>query len=152
MIEYRRQRIIVSKVEETFLGYEYKVSTSNGAAEYLRDIVYQNDSIDIKEYFFCIALNQGNKVIAHMKISEGGITQTSVDVRLVAKFLIDNLATGCIISHNHPSGNMIPSNADKELTKKLKEGLKFLDISLLDHIILSGIDNDYYSFADEGLI
>ena len=82
--------------------------------------------------------------------SRGGITQTSVDIRVIFKRSIELMATALILSHNHPSGNIIASEADKSLTKKIIEGAKYLDIQILDHIIVS--QKDYFSFADEGLI
>jgi len=83
-------------------------------------------------------------------VSQGGISGTIIDVRIIMKMALDKLASSIILCHNHPSGNLIPSEADKEITKKIKEAGKFMDIPVLDHLI---IGNDaYFSFADEGLI
>jgi DNA repair protein RadC len=84
----------------------------------------------------------------YAKISQGGITGTVVDPRLVAKYAVESLAVGVILAHNHPSGNLKPSTPDKVLTDKVKEGLKYLDIKLLDHIILT--NDGYYSMMEEG--
>jgi len=75
-----------------------------------------------------------------------------VDVRIVAKYCVDSLAVSCILVHNHPSGIMKPSQSDKDMTSKLKNGLKLLDVQVLDHIILSPEENEYFSFGDENLM
>jgi DNA repair protein RadC len=93
-------------------------------------------SISIYEEFHIILLDRSNTVIDTYKISQGGITGTTVDVRLIAKYALDNLATGIILVHNHPSGQTRPSQNDKALTEKIKQGLKLFDIDVIDHIIL----------------
>ena len=98
---------------------------------------------------FILLLNQGNFTIGFAKISQGGITATVVDTRMIAKIALESLAVNVILAHNHPSGNMRPSEADRVLTDKLQNGLKMLDINVADHIILGY--NDYLSFRDEGL-
>ena len=85
-----------------------------------------------------------------MKLSQGGISGTVTDVRIVMKKAIETLASGIIVSHNHPSGNLNPSESDTKITQKIKEAGGLLDIQLLDHLIIS--DKDYYSFADNGLL
>ncbi len=100
------------------------------------------------EEFWILTLNRKNTIINRYKISEGGITATVVDMRKVFKLAIDDKSTGIIVFHNHPSGNQHPSEADNQLTKKLKESGKLLDISVLDHIIVC--QGTYYSYADEG--
>lgn len=100
------------------------------------------------EYFFVILLNQANKIIKTVNISEGGITGTVVDPKKVFKHAIENNATSIILGHNHPSGSTSPSEQDKKLTTKMKEAGKFLEISVLDHVIV-GVEK-YYSFADNG--
>ncbi|MFL5752033.1 MAG: DNA repair protein RadC [Bacteroidia bacterium] len=102
------------------------------------------------EEFWMLLLNRQNKIIKHEFISRGGVSGTIVDAKLVFKPALEQTASGIILAHNHPSGNLKPSNEDMSLTKKLKEAGKLLDISILDHLIIS--DNSYYSFADEGLI
>ncbi len=123
-----------------------KISSSHDAA-----IILQQQIGDLpNEEFWVMFLNQGNRIIKTEQISRGGITQTSVDVRLIFKRALELMATAMILSHNHPSGNLNPSEADKNLTKKINEAAKFFDIQILDHVIVS--QKDYYSFADEGLI
>ena len=102
------------------------------------------------EEFWILFLNRSNRVINRMKLSQGGISGTVTDVRIIMKKAIENLASGIIVCHNHPSGNHNPSESDSKITQKIKEAGNLMDIQLLDHIIISG--KDYYSFADNGLI
>lgn len=102
------------------------------------------------EEFWAIFLNQSNKVIHTQRLSSGGINQAVVDIRILFKNAMEFLATGVIIAHNHPSGNLKPSSEDLHITKKIKEAGKILDIQLLDHLIIT--QNHYYSFADEGVL
>ena len=104
----------------------------------------------IHEEFWILFLNRSNKVINRMKLSQGGISGTVTDVRIVMKKAIECLASGIIVCHNHPSGNINPSESDSNITHKIKEAGNLMDIQLLDHIIIS--DKDYYSFADNGLL
>jgi DNA repair protein RadC len=102
------------------------------------------------EEFWIILLNRSNKIIERQKISQGGISGTVTDIRIILKTALEKLASSVILCHNHPSGNPKPSDADISLTQKIKESGKIMDISILDHIIIT--DGTYYSFADEGLI
>jgi len=104
----------------------------------------------LHEEFWILFLNRSNRVINRMKLSQGGISGTVTDVRLAMKKAIECLASGIIVCHNHPSGNLNPSESDSKITQKIKEAGNLLDIQLLDHLIIS--DKDYYSFADNGLI
>lgn len=123
-----------------------KITSSRDAA-----LILQQQIGDLPtEEFWVMYLNQANKIIKTEQISRGGITQTAVDIRIVYKKGIELMATAIILSHNHPSGNLVPSEADKNLTRKIIEASKYLDIQVLDHIIVS--QKDYYSFADEGLL
>ena len=123
-----------------------KITTPNQAADFIRQFYF--DDIEIFESFFILLLNQGNKTIGYAKISQGGIAGTVVDVRIIAKYAVESLAVSVILAHNHPSGNLKPSEADLTITKKIKEGLKILDIKVFDHIILTA--DSYYSFEYEG--
>jgi DNA repair protein RadC len=102
------------------------------------------------EEFWVIFMSRSNSVIKTECISKGGVTGTVVDARLILKPAIENLASGIILAHNHPSGNLRPSQDDIGLTKKIKEAAKLIDISLQDHLIIG--DQAYYSFADEGIL
>jgi DNA repair protein RadC len=102
------------------------------------------------EEFWILFLNRSNRVINRMKLSQGGVSGTVTDVRMVMKRAIENLASGIIVCHNHPSGNLSPSESDTRITQKIKEAGNFMDIQLLDHLIIT--DRDYYSFADNGLL
>lgn len=124
-----------------------KVSTSKDCADFFRQLW---EGIDIYESFFAVYLNQANNTIGWYKVSQGGITGTVADPRLIIKKALDILATGIVLCHNHPSGALRPSTADEQITKKIKEGCKYFDINLLDHIILT--EDGYYSFCDEGIL
>lgn len=102
------------------------------------------------EEFYIILVNRANKVIKIERIGMGGITGTVADIRLMFKSALDHLATGIILSHNHPSGQLRPSDADTQLTKNVKSAGKVLQIELLDHVIIAG--NAYFSYADEGML
>lgn len=102
------------------------------------------------EEFWILFLNRSNRVISRMKLSQGGISGTVTDVRLVMKQAIECLASGIIVCHNHPSGNLNPSESDSKITQKIKDAGNMMDIQLLDHLIIS--DKDYYSFADNGML
>jgi len=112
---------------------------------------YDDSTIGLKESFYVMYLNQSNRVLGVYPLSTGGVTGTIADPRLIFSVALKINAAGIILSHNHPSGNLSPSKADKDLTDKIKEGAKLLDIKLLDHIIVTP-ENTYYSFADEGLL
>lgn len=100
------------------------------------------------EELWVALLDRSSQVIQKIKISQGGISETSADLRIILKAAINALATGLILCHNHPSGNIRPSREDDRLTSQLKEAGKLMDIYLLDHIVLC--DGIYYSYADEG--
>lgn len=102
------------------------------------------------EEFWILFLNRANKVLGRMKISQGGVSGTVTDVRIVMKKAIETLASGLVICHNHPSGNNSPSDADIRITQKIKEAGALMDIQLLDHLIICG--KNYYSFADNGAL
>lgn len=102
------------------------------------------------EEFWALFLNQSNKVIHTEKLTQGGITQSVVDVRILFKVALEKYATGIIVAHNHPSGSLKPSSEDKSITEKISEGGKILNVQLLDHLIITR--SAYFSFNDEGLL
>ena len=124
-----------------------KLTNTQAAANYLRQF-YTGD-IDIFESSFILLLNNSMQTIGFAKISQGGITGTVIDPRIVAHYAVKCLATAVIIAHNHPSGNLNPSESDKKVTEKIHKGLSLLDIDLIDHIILTS--QGFTSFRDEGI-
>jgi len=102
------------------------------------------------EEFWILILNRSNQVIEKVKISQGGISGTVIDTRIILRTAIQKLASGLILCHNHPSGNTQPSDADKKITEKIQNAANFMEINLLDHIIIA--DKSFFSFADEGIL
>ncbi len=146
-----------SKVAEVELVYKTKVraserplikSSKDGYETFLK--VWDETKLELKEEFKVLLLNQANRVIGVFEASSGGISGTVADPRLILAAAIKGLSVSIILGHNHPSGNLKPSRADEELTIKIKEAAKYLDVKVLDHLIVT--NEGYYSFADEGLI
>jgi DNA repair protein RadC len=125
------------------------VKCSRDAQKIFFDSWNQN-TIEHKETFKMLLLNRANKVLGITTISEGGLSGTVTDVRLIYQYAIKGNASGIIIAHNHPSGNINPSESDLKITNKIKEAGNLLDIQLLDHIILTAEREIFRSFADEG--
>ncbi len=123
-----------------------KISSSNSVFEVLQPILGELNH----EEFWILYLNNANKIIEKFQISKGGITGTLVDVRITLRKALELGAVSLILAHNHPSGNLNPSEADKQLTQKLKIAAESLDIKVLDHLIVT--EKSYFSFADEGLM
>ncbi len=139
-LELGRRRKFTDKPKTT------KVTQSSDAWEYLYPYLADLDH----EQFYILLLSRNNTITRHVQISKGGVAGTVVDAKLVFKPALEELASGLILCHNHPSGNLIPSQADIDLTKKIKEAGKLLDINVFDHLIFT--NDGYYSFADEGLL
>lgn len=135
------------RVKSTF--EKIKINSSQAAYDYALPLFGQ--SVDVFESLFLIMLDRGNRTIGVAEISKGGVSGTVIDVRIIAKYVIDTMASGCILFHNHPSGDAQPSEQDRNVTNKVKDALKLFDVSLLDHVIVTS-DNGFFSFADEGLI
>lgn len=133
----------------------YKLTSSFNAFSILTEII-KIENLDIfgREYFLTLGLNRSNRLVMYEISSNGGISGTVADIKLIARGLILSGSVGVILMHNHPSGNNQPSEADINLTKKMKAGFQTLEIPLLDHIIVSPQSGDknwtYFSFADEG--
>ena len=123
-----------------------KVITSADAAAIFKPLL----SDLAHEEFWILLLNRNNLVLDKIMVSQGGLSGTVIDVRIILKMALDKLACSIILCHNHPSGNLLPSEADKEITRKIKEAGKHMDIPILDHVIIG--NGSYFSFADEGLI
>ena len=125
----------------------HKIVSSEDAYKYLLP-TYKEGTIFYKEYFKVLFLNQANQVLGYTLISEGGITDTAVDVRVILQAALLTNSVTIILAHNHPSGNLKPSKEDLRLTKQVKDAAQLMRITVLDHLILT--DAGYYSFADEG--
>ena len=141
---------------------EIKVSYKNKMSEVVKIMssrdafdamfkLYDEHTIDLKEEFFMLLLNRAHNVLGWFKISSGGTSSTVVDVKIIIALALQTNASSIIICHNHPSGNLKPSDSDIILTNKVKEAGKLMDITLLDHLIISS-NGTYFTFADEGLI
>ena len=129
-------------------GKLFQVRSADNAFEYLSR-AYDEGTIGLCEEFMVLLLNRANRVMGFLRLSRGGLTGTVVDLRILFGTALKAMASSIVIAHNHPSNNLQPSEADLDLTKKIKEAGKLLDINLLDHLIL-GTDDNYVSFANEG--
>ncbi len=138
-LKYEKKEINISKRHITGSDIAYNIIKQ-----------FYNSDINIYETVYAIFLNTANSVIGVAKIGQGGLSSSIVETRIIYKIAIDLLSSGVILVHNHPSGEIKPSDIDKAITNKLKKGLKTLDIRLLDHLVIS--NKDYFSFADEGLL
>ncbi len=124
----------------------FKVTSSKDAYEY---ILPKLSDINHEE-FWVAGLNRAGNIIQSFMLSKGGLSATVVDVKIICKNLLDMQASSALVFHNHPSGNLKPSDLDKNITQKVKQALTLLEINLLDHIIVT--DRNYFSFADEGIL
>jgi len=123
-----------------------KIHSSRSVFELMQPIIGEL----FHEEFWVIYLNSSNKVLMKSFLSKGGITSTSVDLRLILKSALQIGAVGLVLAHNHPSGALRPSGADKNITKKIKQAAEILDIKVVDHLIIT--ENSYFSFADKRLL
>ncbi len=128
------------------IGIKQSIQNSKDVFELFNETL---SDIDYEE-FWVLLLNRGNRIIKKYKVSQGGLSGTVTDVRLIIKESVLLLSSGIVLVHNHPSGNINPSNQDIELTKKISIAVKYFSINLLDHLII-GL-GAYYSFADEGIL
>ena len=145
----------LNNLSEVELSYKYKVKpsslpkiTSSVDAYDLLVSVWQVNKIEYVEEFKILLLNRSNRVLGWVKVSSGGVSGTVADPRIIFQTALLSNASGIILAHNHPSGNIFPSESDIQLTKKMKEAGKVLEIAVLDHLIITS--ESYYSFADEG--
>ncbi len=147
----------IIKVSEVSISYKnviptsqrIKITGSASAFEILRQH-WDDNTIELREQFKILLLNRAHKVLGISEISSGGISGTVVDPKLIFATALKANSSGIILAHNHPSGNLKPSHVDLQLTKKLVESGKFLELPIVDHIILT--ISGYFSFGDEGLI
>lgn len=141
-------------IKEYSLTYKRKnVDIGNLSSSNVVDSIARNifkDFMNIYECFYVFLLDHQNNIKGFVKISQGGVTGCNVDIRLIAKYAIEALATKVILVHNHPSGTLAPSREDKTITQNVSKALELFDIKVIDHLILT--EEGYYSFSDEGLI
>lgn len=127
----------------------YKIKNSKEIEQFIRTI-FPKQLITHREYAYSIFLDRANNILGYFLISMGGISGTLIDIRVVFQAALLSNASGLVLFHNHPSSNLTPSQADINITKKIVQAGEILDIPLLDHLIIS--QDDYYSFADKGLL
>lgn len=144
MKTYKSTLELISLVKEPTDIKRIKITGAGSAAKHIKSF-YTGD-IELYESFFLLLMNNAHNTTGYVKISQGGITGTLVDVRLVAKYCIEALAPRVIIAHNHPSGSLNPSQADRDITKKLVKALGYFDVKVVDHIIVT--KDSHYSFTD----
>ncbi|MBE0675303.1 MAG: JAB domain-containing protein [Bacteroidales bacterium] len=143
-------------VSEVQLGYKSKLPASQRSviksSRDAFDLLVQNwdsNTLEYVEEFKILLLNRANAVLGILPVSKGGVSGTVTDVRIILQACVLSNASSLIIAHNHPSGNLNPSDADIKITQKIKEASSLMDIQLLDHLILIS-DDTYHSFADQG--
>jgi len=150
---------VLNNVSEIDITYKRKAKCkmserpliSSSADAYKIFLHYWNDDkIDLLEEFKVLFLNRSNRVMQILAVSQGGLTGTVADPRLILGAALKIAACSMVLGHNHPSGSLKPSRADEELTRKINEASKYFDIKVLDHIIVCS--ESYFSFADEGLL
>lgn len=138
-VSYRNSAIVTDQT---------RINTSRDA-----DAVFRNiwaDNMDFCESFYLLCLNRNNRVIGWIMLSQGGLCGTVVDVRHLFSIALKTNSAGVVVAHNHPSGALSPSNHDNEITQKIKQAGKLLDVPLIDHLILTS--EGFYSFSDEGAL
>ncbi len=146
------------KVNEITISYKEKIRTSTSTAikssTDAGKLLFDNwdkNTIELQETFKVLLLNNSNKVKGVYQLSTGGLTGTLVDIRILFAVVLKSLSVGIILAHNHPSGKLKASNADIQLTNKIKKAAVYFDVKVLDHLILIP-NGEFYSFADNGLI
>jgi len=136
----------ISLVRESADVFKAKIVRSDDAVRYVRD--FYPDDMNIREHFYALYMNHANNTVGYQHISMGGIAGTLVDIKFILKGALDTMATGLILVHNHPSGNLRPSKSDDTITTKVGDACKLIDVRLLDHLILT--EDSFYSYADNG--
>ena len=143
---------IVSEVELTYknnvpYNQRQRISNSQGAYEILTNLFPEN-TMDYRETFIVLYLNRANQVLGYSVISQGGTSNTTVDIKMVIQTALLANASCIMLAHNHPSGNLHPSSDDNRITNRIIEAARLFDITVLDHIIIT--NESYYSFTDNG--
>ncbi len=144
-------------VEEITLSYRYKVKPADRPLIKKSSAVFEHfmlqwnqDAIDHIEEFKIMLMSRSGRLLGIVEISKGGVAGTVVDIKLIFQAALKSNASSIALCHNHPSHNMIPSEADKSITQRIKEACKIMDITLIDHLIICS--EGYFSFADDGLL
>lgn len=144
------EEFLLAEVQVSYQRYapitSERITNPDKAADIMRQLFGIN--LNLREELYMIAVNRANNVAGWYRLSQGGVAMCAVDVRLLAAVALKTLASGVIIAHNHPSGNVQPSGEDIKVAKKIKSALKLLDIGLLDSMVIT--ENDYYSMASRG--
>jgi DNA repair protein RadC len=151
----QNQNLFLSNIAEVRISYatnvrpsdREKIGSSKDAEAIFRQIF---PDFEHREYFYAMLLNRGNQVLGYYEVSKGGISGTVVDIRLIMQAAIKANGTAIVLAHNHPSGSLQASDADLRITRKIKQACTVLDLSLLDHLILTNFS--YTSMADEGIL
>ena len=151
----KQENFIIQEMEVVYLPTKMQIDkeailSSNEAYKLLKNLFNPN-TISYQEECLVLYLNHASKLLGAQKLSKGGINSTVVDIRIILATALKSLSTGIILAHNHPSGKLVPSEADKRLTKQLNDACDLMDIKLIDHLII-GPKEGYYSFANEGLL
>ncbi|MBC8053825.1 MAG: JAB domain-containing protein [Sphingobacteriaceae bacterium] len=156
-MEKLQNQISLFQVAEINISYRPKFKASErpkvSSSKDLYNVLYNSwdlEILELQEQFKIILLNRANRILGIYEVSSGGLAGTVADPKLIFSAALKGCASSIILSHNHPSGNLTPSQADLNLTKKIKNGGELLDIAVLDHLIITA--DSYYSFADEGLL
>jgi len=147
MKEYKTNIEKISLVKEPTNFKRVKITSSKDAADYIRNFF---PNIGLFESSAFLLLNRNNNTIGYVYLSMGGVSGTVIDVKIIAKYAVESLASSIILFHNHPSGNLKASTMDFNITKKIKEGLNLLDVILLDHVIITEVT--HHSMADNNEI
>lgn len=148
MKTYKANMPKLSLVLEPSEFNKVQIKKSQESYEYIKQ--FWSSDLEIYESFFILLLNRRNNTIGYVKISQGGCTGTVCDVKLIAKYAVESLASSVILAHNHPSGNLNASTHDLTITEKIKNALKLLDVEVLDHLIITA--DGFTSFADSGYL
>ena len=154
-INIMEMNLFNQQIAEVKISYSHKVKPSNQIKVITSDTAYKQvvtnwPDIDYRESFAVLLLSRNNKILGLSWISLGGTAGTVVDAKIIFQLALKTLAHAMILMHNHPSGNLIASDADLKITKKIKDGGRLLDIEVLDHLIITS--EGYYSMADEGVM
>jgi DNA repair protein RadC len=151
----KQENFIIQEMEVVYLPTKMQIDkeailSSSEAYKLLKNLFNPN-TVSYQEECLVLYLNHASKLLGAQKLSKGGINSTVVDIRIILATALKSLSTGIILAHNHPSGKLVPSEADKKITKQLSEASNLMDIKLIDHLII-GPEEGYYSFVDEGML